>query len=60
MKVEKLSKKELAALNGGGAYICSCLNEDGTSTTLPYDVNDAYECAMACVRYWNSSGLPNE
>lgn len=44
-----LEKKQLAEICGGGNFICSCRNEDGTYTVLPEDAEDAYDCAKKCL-----------
>lgn len=44
-----LEKKQLAEICGGGDFICTCWNEDGTKEILPEDAEDAIDCAQKCL-----------
>ena len=50
-----LTKKELASFCGGGAFICSCMNEDGSQTILTEDASSPEECAEMCRIYWDKT-----
>jgi len=49
-----LTKKELTSFYGG-AFICTCLNEDGSRTILPGDASSPEECAEMCRQYWEKT-----
>lgn len=49
-----LTKKELASFCGG-AFICSCLNDDGSQTILTEDASSPEECAEMCRIYWDKT-----
>jgi len=46
-----LSRRDLAEIQGGTGYVCTCWNEDGTKTILPVDAASPEECAQMCIDY---------
>lgn len=53
-QAEILSKTDLKSLKGGGAFLCTCSNEDGTSTIVG-EAASADGCVTLCKKHWDKS-----